>query len=77
MKAAVVDVGEGGVMWQQEQRSKKLLPSHHGLRQMLRVHFCHLGRLSTSDAIMVLDLGKTRQSCVPELNLLLKIYLAI
>lgn len=55
---AAEDTGE--VLGQQEECSQKLLHSHHGLREMLQVHVCHLGRLGASDAIMVLDL-KTHQ----------------
>lgn len=59
MVVAAKHAGYVEVVGQQEERSQKLLHPHHGLREMLQVHVCHLGRLSASDAIVVLDLKNT------------------
>lgn len=58
MVAAAEDAGCFEAVGQQEERSQKLVHSHHALRQMLHVHVRHLGRLGASDAIVVLDLEK-------------------
>lgn len=62
MEAGTQASWEAQVVGKQEESSLELLHSHHGLCEVLQVHFSHFGGLGAGDAIVMLHLNRQQQT---------------